>query len=43
MKYKSRFRHILKSISWRIIGTLDTMILGWIITGDPLQELKLED
>jgi len=27
-------RHILKTISWRIIGTLDTMILSWIITGD---------
>jgi len=26
-------RHILKTISWRIIGTLDTMILSWIITG----------
>jgi uncharacterized membrane protein len=26
-------RHILKTISWRIIGTIDTMILSWIITG----------
>ncbi len=26
-------RHLLKTISWRIIGTLDTMILSWIITG----------
>ena len=26
-------RHILKTISWRIIGTLDTMIISWIITG----------
>lgn len=26
-------RHILKTISWRIIGTLDTMVLSWIITG----------
>ena len=30
----TRKRHILKTISWRIIGTLDTMILSWIITGD---------
>ena len=29
----SRKRHILKTITWRIIGTLDTMILSWIITG----------
>lgn len=29
-------RHILKTITWRIIGTLDTMILGWVISGDPM-------
>jgi len=29
----SRKRHILKTISWRIIGTLDTIILSGIITG----------
>ncbi len=27
-------RHIAKTITWRIVGTLDTMILGWIVTGD---------
>ena len=26
-------RHILKTISWRIVGTLDTMMLGWLVTG----------
>jgi uncharacterized membrane protein len=26
-------RHLLKTITWRIIGTIDTMILSWIITG----------
>jgi uncharacterized membrane protein len=26
-------RHILKTISWRIIGTLDTMLLSGLITG----------
>jgi uncharacterized membrane protein len=26
-------RHIAKTISWRIIGTLDTIILSGIITG----------
>ena len=29
----SRKRHILKTISWRIIGTIDTIILSGIITG----------
>jgi len=26
-------RHIVKSITWRIIGTLDTIILSGILTG----------
>lgn len=26
-------RHILKAITWRTIGTLDTLLLGWIISG----------
>lgn len=26
-------RHIAKTISWRLIGTLDTMVLSGIITG----------
>ena len=26
-------RHILKTITWRIIGTADTIILGWLISG----------
>lgn len=26
-------RHIAKTITWRIIGTIDTIILSWIITG----------
>ena len=30
----SRKRHILKTITWRIIGTLDTMILSSLITGN---------
>ncbi len=27
-------RSILKTISWRITGTLDTMLISFIITGD---------
>ena len=26
-------RHIAKTITWRIVGTLDTMIISWVITG----------
>lgn len=28
-----RRRHLAKAVSWRIVGTLDTFILGWLITG----------
>lgn len=28
-------RSILKAITWRITGTLDTFFLAWIITGKP--------
>ena len=26
-------RHLLKTVSWRIVGSLDTVLLGWFITG----------
>jgi uncharacterized membrane protein len=38
---ESRKRHLFKTISWRIIGTLDTVILSWLITGNPLMGLKI--
>ena len=37
----TRTRSVFKAISWRIVGTLDTMALGWIITGSPLMGLKI--
>ena len=27
-------RSLLKSISWRIIGTLDTIVISYVITGE---------
>ncbi len=26
-------RSILKTISWRVVGTMDTIIISWILTG----------
>jgi|TARA_R110002126_G_scaffold202459_2_gene349889 uncharacterized membrane protein len=26
-------RHLAKALSWRAVGTLDTFILAWLITG----------
>lgn len=34
-------RHIAKTITWRILGTVDTMLLGWFITGNPVTGLKI--
>tara|TARA_R110002020_G_scaffold447064_1_gene659378 strand:- start:282 stop:488 length:207 start_codon:yes stop_codon:yes gene_type:complete len=39
--FATKTRTILKTISWRIVGTLDTMALGWIVTGSPLVGLKI--
>ena len=37
----SNKRHIIKTFSWRFVGTIDTVVLGWIITGNPLIGLKI--
>ena len=29
------YRSIAKSISWRTIGTIDTMVIAFVITGKP--------
>jgi len=34
-------RHILKSITWRLVGTIDTIILSWAITGNLEIGLKI--
>ena len=45
MKFKflehSKKRHILKSITWRVFGSLDTFILSFVIFGDPFVSLKI--
>ncbi len=37
----SRKRHLIKTVTWRAIGTLDTILLSWFISGDPLTGLKI--
>lgn len=32
---QSRRRHLAKTITWRVIGTVDTVLIGWVVTGDP--------
>ena len=39
--WAARKRHIAKTITWRVVGTLDTMLLGWLVSGDPMIGLKV--
>jgi uncharacterized membrane protein len=29
----SQSKSLIKSLSWRIIGTMDTIVISWILTG----------
>ena len=37
----SNKRHIIKTFTWRGVGTLDTVLFGWLITGNPITGLKI--
>ena len=37
----SNKRHLLKTFTWRVIATFDTVLLGVIITGSPMTGLKI--
>lgn len=37
----AHFRSLSKGISWRFFGSVDTFLLGWIFSGNPLASVKL--
>ena len=39
--YTIHKNHILKAITWRLIGTIDTMAIAWFLSGNPLLGLKI--
>lgn len=41
MRDQPHKRHIAKAITWRMIGTCDTIILSWLISGNPISGLKI--
>ncbi|PAM93544.1 hypothetical protein B4N84_17365, partial [Flavobacterium sp. IR1] len=41
MKDRSYKRHLAKTITWRIVGTIDTILLSWLISGNPMTSLKV--
>jgi uncharacterized membrane protein len=34
-------RSIVKAISWRTLGTVDTMLISFIVTGSPLAAISI--
>lgn len=37
----SNKRHIFKTFTWRVVGTLDTVLFGWLITSSPFTGFKI--
>ncbi|MFC7357415.1 DUF2061 domain-containing protein [Jejudonia soesokkakensis] len=38
---ESRKRHLAKTFTWRTVGTIDTMLISWILSGNPFTGLKI--
>ena len=38
MSYK---RHLMKTLTWRLLGTTDTICVSWLITGDLLVGISI--
>ena len=34
-------RSVVKAVSWRIVGTMDTIIISWVITGKITMALSI--
>lgn len=37
----SNFRSLVKTVSWRILGTLDTIIISYFVTGEVAMALSI--
>jgi uncharacterized membrane protein len=36
-----KIRHILKTITWRMVGTVDTIVLSWVLSGNLSLGIKI--
>ena len=41
MTKESHKRSITKGFSWRLLGTIDTTLISWFVTGNPLKALSI--
>jgi len=32
---------LLKAFSWRLVGTLDTFVVAWLVTGEPTVAISI--
>jgi adenylylsulfate kinase len=39
--YSSKARHLAKTITWRIAGTVSTVLIAWLVTGSPEWGLRI--
>jgi adenylylsulfate kinase len=39
--YSSKARHLAKTVTWRIAGTIGTILVAWLITGSPVWGLRI--
>lgn len=39
--YEKYYRSIVKTISWRTIGTIDTMFISYVITGNFIMAISI--
>ena len=40
-KISDELKHLYKTVSWRIVGTLSTLIIAWLVTGNPSMGFKI--
>ena len=38
---KSKKRHIAKTLTWRLTATLTTMMIAWLVSGDPFTGITI--
>lgn len=41
MRNEKRSRSLVKGVSWRIIATISTVIIAYLLTGEPTIALKI--
>ncbi|MGD9970277.1 MAG: DUF2061 domain-containing protein [Sulfuricurvum sp.] len=39
--YEKHYRSIVKTISWRVLGTIDTMVISFVVTGNVLMAVSI--